>query len=98
MCLQTFLLQAREKGINKVYFFYKDKDGSLKNICFQDNIFFQVKSNRSIRFLNPLRVMNTLEKVRSGEVKIVGRGYYPKKITEKEFEKNYFRKGAVSWL
>lgn len=97
MSLQSFLNHVNERGYNKFFIFFKDKDGNTDNICFQDNIFFSVNKNKKIRFLNPLRAIDELNEYEEKEKRIIGIGHY---IQDVDFTKNYDWKGEKrsSWV
>lgn len=79
MSLQTFLTYVSRKGVNKIFIYYKEK-GKLKHICYQDRIFFLIDNSNSVRFINPLRAIDTLDRIRRRELKFVGLGHYVLKV------------------
>lgn len=88
--LKEFLECTKRKGINKVFVYFRDEDGEVKNICFQNNIFFSVLNRKGeVRFLNPLKVMDTLVKIQNRELQLIGTGRY---IQDVDFSK-YYRRG-----
>ena len=86
MALKTFLINAKIKGFNKRYVFFKDKDGTIKNICFQDGVFFTINSDKTVRFLNPILTMETLIKIQKRELKIVGSGMYVENVNFEHYQ------------
>lgn len=89
MNLLSLLEKAKKENINQVFIFYKDENGDIDNICFQNNVFFRLEPNRKIRFLNPIRTVDKLNEIKQGKLKIVGMGRYGKKINFKK-EYNYY--------
>ncbi|MEN1970103.1 hypothetical protein WMZ97_18785 [Lentibacillus sp. N15] len=95
MNLQNLMDYVNQKEVNKFFIFYKDKEGKTDNICFQDYIFFRIEKNKKVRFLNPLRVADTLAKVKRRELTLVGAGHYVRAVN---FDKQYNWKGKIkSW-
>ena len=89
--LKFFLEYAKKRGINKVFVYFRDEDGEIKNICFQNDIFFRLEKNEQIRFLNPLVAMDTLVKIHNRELQLVGTGRYMPNV---DFSNYYYeRKG-----
>lgn len=86
MNLLDFLKQVKKHQLNQFFIYYKNEDGELRNICFQDNKFFKVERNKKVRFVNPLRAMDIFDEILEGKLKFVGIGKYMKKI---DFIKDY---------
>jgi len=96
MPLKNLLERLEEQGINKVFVNYRSNDGEMRNICYQDRVFFHVVDKRKIRFLNPLRVAETLKKIENKELELMGSGNYLQPINfNKDYKNNV--KGNQSW-
>lgn len=97
MSLRDLLVKLDDRQVNKAYVNYKDENGNMENVCYQDKIFFRVIDTEKVQFLNPLRVAETLQKIESKELKLMGSGTYLQPVDFKNHYKNNNKKGYQPW-
>lgn len=93
MDLLKLLKKLKKNNVNKTYVFYKNENGLLDNICYQNDVFFKVYEKDKVRFLNPIRVVDTLQEIQDGKLQLVGKGFY---VIPVDFKKHY-KKENLTW-
>lgn len=74
--------QLRRSEHPLFYCYFKDEDGKVHNIIYQDGIFISLLNNNKIVKLNPLSEVEVwFNKILSKEYKLIGKGYLTKKLS-----------------
>ncbi len=83
MTLKELLLELKRTNTNKVFLFFKDEDGELKNVIYQDDCFYRLVNGEARRF-NPLLAYDAILRVQAGVYKPVGFGQYAQPLKIKK--------------
>lgn len=70
-----------EKKENHLMILYKDERGRLRNLIYQDLMFFETTGRHEYKMLgNPVVLRTIVDKLRTGEFKLIGKGRYSHKV------------------
>lgn len=72
------VLENREK-YNKTFLYYKNSDGEINLIAFQNGLFFTLEEDGP-RLLNPILVGRVLEDLKRKQKTLIGIGQYGKEV------------------
>ena len=73
--------QMEERGENQLMILYRDEEGNMKSLAYQNLMFFQPVAHKQYRVLGkPSEILSIIEGLKSGRYKLVGKGYYSRPI------------------
>lgn len=73
--------QMEERGENQFMLLYRDEEGNMKSLAYQNLMFFQPVAHKQYRVLGkPSEILSIIEGLKSGKYKLVGKGYYSRPI------------------
>lgn len=76
--------QMEERGENQFMLLYRDEEGNMKSLAYQNLMFFQPVAHKQYRILGkPSEILEIVDGLKSGKLKLVGKGYYSRPITFK---------------